>query len=254
MSVQDFPEVGEIVLVTVESISPSGAWVTLDEYNNLRAFLPESEITRGTIKNLEKAIKPKQKLIAKVIKADKQKLDVDVSIKQVTQEEQKLKRIEIKKSKWAESVFNIVAKKLNRPNAEKETKLISQKYESLYAGLEELVKEGPETFVKLGIDENFAKELYKLASEKVKPPVVSITKTLEIYSPEPNGIEVIKNALTDAISELKNGKMEIKYIGAPRYMITYYAENYKEAEKGLKKFSSVLSKKLEGKGSFRLVE
>jgi len=106
-------------------------------------------------------------------------------MKQVTQEEQKLKRIEIKKSKWAESVFNIVAKRLNRPNAEKETKLISQKYESLYAGLEELVKDGPEVFVKLGIDENFAKELYKLASEKVKPPVVSITKMLEIYSPEP---------------------------------------------------------------------
>ncbi len=36
MSVQEFPEVGEIVLVTVESVSPSGAWVTLDEYNNLR--------------------------------------------------------------------------------------------------------------------------------------------------------------------------------------------------------------------------
>ncbi|MFP3130859.1 MAG: S1 RNA-binding domain-containing protein [Nitrososphaeria archaeon] len=254
MSVQEFPEVGEIVLVTVESISPSGAWVTLDEYNNLRAFLPESEIARGTIKNLEKAIKPKQKLVAKVIKADKQKIDVDVSMKQVTQEEQKLKRIEIKKSKWAESVFNIVAKRLNRPNAEKETKLISQKYESLYAGLEELVKDGPEVFVKLGIDENFAKELYKLASEKVKPPVVSITKMLEIYSPEPDGIEVIKKALTDAVNELKNGRAEIRYISAPKYMVTYYAENYKEAEKGLKKLASVISKKLEGKGSFRLIE
>ncbi|MDP8023750.1 MAG: S1 RNA-binding domain-containing protein [Nitrososphaeria archaeon] len=254
MSVQEFPEVGEIVLVTVESVSPSGAWVTLDEYNNLRAFLPESEISKSTIKNLERAIKPKQKLVAKVIKADKQKLDIDVSMKQVTQEEQKLKRIEIKKSKWAESVFNIVAKKLNRQNAEKETKLVSQKYESLYAGLEELVKEGPDSFVKLGIDEGFAKELYKLASEKVKPPVVSITKMLEIYSPEPDGIEVIKKALIDSINEMKNGKAEITYISAPKYRLTYYSENYKEAEKGVKKLASLIAKKLEGKGSFRLIE
>jgi len=62
-----------------------------------------------------------------------------------------------------------------------------------------------------------------------------------------------KKALTDAVNELKNGRAEIRYISAPKYMVTYYAENYKEAEKGLKKLASVISKKLEGKGSFRLI-
>ncbi|MGC8568857.1 MAG: S1 RNA-binding domain-containing protein [Nitrososphaeria archaeon] len=251
---QDFPEVGEIVLATVESVSPSGAWVTLDEYNNLRAFLPESELSRSVVKNIEKALKPKQKILVKVIRADRQKLDIDVSMKQVTLEEQKLKRIEIKKSRWAESVFNIVAKKLSKPNAEKEMKLVSQKYDSLYEGLEDLVEKGPEVFVKLGIDENFAKELYKLASEKIKPSEVSITKIFEIYSPEPDGIEVVKRALKESISEIREGNVTIKYISAPRYRVTFYSQNYKDAEKGIKKFAAAISKRLEGKGFLRVVE
>ena len=254
MSVQDYPEVGEVVLATIESVSPSGAWVTLDEYNNIRAFLPESEISRNIVKNLEKALKPKQKLIVKVIKADKQKLDFDVSLRQVTQEEQKLKRIEIKKSRWAESVFNIVAKKLGLQNAEKEMKIISQKYESLYEGLEDLVNQGPQAFINLGIDKEFAEELYKLASEKIKPPVVSITKIFEIYSPDPEGIEVLKKAIIESENEIKEGKVEIKYISAPRYRVTYYSENYKDAEKGIKKLASAIAKRLDGRGFIRVVE
>ncbi len=77
---------------------------------------------------------------------------------------------------------------------------------------------------------------------------------LEIYSPEPDGIEVIKRALIDSINEMKNGKAEITYISAPKYRLTYYSENYKEAEKGVKKLASIIAKKLEGKGSFRLID
>ncbi|MEM0097935.1 MAG: hypothetical protein QW338_05675, partial [Conexivisphaerales archaeon] len=227
--------------------------VTLDEYGGLKAYLPENEILRSMVKNKDRVLKPKQKIVVKVIKADRSKLDVDVSLKQLTQDEQRIKLIELKKSKWAESVINIAAQKLGRKNAEIETKLIAEKFDGLYNGLEHIVKEGPELIVNLGIDQQFAEMLYKLSAERIKQPTVKISKVFEIYSQLPEGIEVVKNVLTKA-KENSGSKVKIQYISAPRYRITCYANNYKEAEKNLKKIFSGIEKNVNGKGNFRVVE
>ncbi|MEM3197419.1 MAG: S1 RNA-binding domain-containing protein [Conexivisphaerales archaeon] len=253
MSGQAFPEIGEVILATIEDVSSSGAWVTLDEYGGLKAYLPENEILRSMVKNKDRVLKPKQKIVVKVIKADRSKLDVDVSLKQLTQDEQRIKLIELKKSKWAESVINIAAQKLGRKNAEIETKLIAEKFDGLYNGLEHIVKEGPQLIVNLGIDQQFAEMLYKLSAERIKQPTVKISKVFEIYSQLPEGIEVVKNVLTKA-KENSGSKVKIQYISAPRYRITCYANNYKEAEKNLKKIFSGIEKNVNGKGNFRVVE
>ncbi len=253
MSVQTFPENGEVTIATLESVSSSGAWVTLDEYGGLKAFLPESEISRNMVKNIDKTLKPKQKIVVKVIKVDKSKLDVDVSLRQLTQEEKKIKLIELKKSKWAESVINIAAQKLGRKNADQETKLIAEKFDGLYNGLEYIVREGPGSLVNLGIDAQFAEMLYKLSAEKIKQPIVKVSKVFEIYSQQSDGIEVVKKALLKTI-ENSESKVKIQYISSPRYRITCYANNYKDAEKSLKKIFMNIEKNINGKGNFRAVE
>jgi translation initiation factor 2 subunit 1 len=253
MSAQAFPEIGEVILATIENVSPSGAWVTLDEYNGLKAFLPDNEISRSMVKNIDRMLKPKQKIVVKVIKADRSRLDVDVSLKQLTQEEQRIKLIELKKSKWAESVINIAAQKLGRKNADYETKLIAEKFDGLYNGLEHIVNEGPEAIANLGIDKQFAETLYKLSAEKIKQPTVKVSKLFEIYSQQSDGIEVIKKVLTKAI-ESSDSKVKINYVSAPRYRITCYAKNYKEAEKNLRKVFLTIEKNIDGKGNFRYAE
>lgn len=253
MNVQTFPEIGEVILATIEDVSSSGAWVTLDEYGGLKAFLPENEISRSMVKNIDRALKPKQKIVVKVVKVDRSKFDVDVSLKQLTQEEQRIKLIELKKSKWAESVINIAAQKLGRKNAETETKLIAEKFDGLYNGLERIVKEGPELIVNLGIDQQFAEMLYKLSAERIKQPTVKVSKVFEIYSQQPEGIEVVKKVLTKAM-ENSESKVKIQYVSAPKYRITCYANNYKEAEKNLKKIFLGIEKNIDGKGNFRVAE
>ena len=59
--IHELPEVGEIVIATVTRIMDQGAYVTLDEYNNIQGFLHISEIATGWIRNVEKFVRMGEK-------------------------------------------------------------------------------------------------------------------------------------------------------------------------------------------------
>ena len=67
---QDMPEVGELVLALVTSMSSHGAKVVLEEYNNMYGFLHVSEIATGWVKNISRFITVNQKVVLKVIRID----------------------------------------------------------------------------------------------------------------------------------------------------------------------------------------
>lgn len=237
MSIADtkkLPEMGEIVIVTVKEVTGHGAYVTLDEYDNLTAFLHISEIATGWIRNIERYVKPKQKTVLKVIRVNPTRSEVDLSLKQVTGEEKKSKIMEVKKDEKGSNFMDIIKTKLGYDQnkiKEIEDKL-NQKYDFIYDAFEAVAIKGKEVLNSLDLTPEVI-EAIEQESKKIQIPFIEVRAVLELAIKNGNGIEIIKNILGSVEGSKSNYKINVTYIGAPKYRITVTAENFKIAEKAL---------------------
>ena len=247
--IKQLPEAGDLVIATVKEVTGHGAYVSLDEYQELTAFLHVSEIATGWIRNIERYIRPKQKTVLKVIRVDKSRVEVDLSLKQVSREERKSKLIDVKKSEKASAFMHIIKTK-TRMTDDKLNELqdvILQKFDSLYDMFETVAFKGIDSIKSLDIAEE-VKVAVAEESKKIQIPSVEIRGIIEININEPQGIEIIKNILSSVELDKNNSSIEISYIAAPRYRIIAKAENYKIAEKllnnAVEKISNSAGKKV----------
>lgn len=230
--IQRLPEEGEIVIATVRQVTGHGAYVTLDEYNDMTGFLHISEIATGWIRNIERYIRPNQKTVLKVIRVNKVRDEVDTSLKQVSGEERKSKLIEAKKSDKAATFLDFIKSKLKLTDEqihEIEDKLL-QKYDFVYAAFEAVSRKGLDALHNIELSEE-TKTAIEEASKRIPIPLVEISGILEITLKKPDGIEMIKNTLANVEGNKGGANSTITYVGAPRYRIVVKAENFKIAEK-----------------------
>lgn len=230
--IQRLPEEGEIVIATVTQVTGHGAYVTLDEYNNMTGFLHISEIATGWIRNIERYIRPKQKAVLKVIKVNQVRGEVDTSLKQVSGEERKSKLIEVKKDDKADTFLDFIKSKLKLTDETvKEIEdVLLQKYDYVYDAFEAVSRKGLDAIQNINLSPEI-KNAIEEASKRIPIPVVEISGIMEIILKKPNGIEIIKSTLANAEGSKGSANSTITYIGAPRYRIVVTAENFKVAEK-----------------------
>ncbi len=235
MSVADeksFPETGDIVITTVKQVTNHGAYVTLDEYEGITGFLHISEVATGWIRNIERYIRLKQKIVLKVIRIDKNRSEIDLSLKQVSGEEKKSKIIEVKKNEKGYAFLDIIKTKLNMSNEqlkEFENKIL-EKYDFIYDFFENVAKKGIETIQNMEFSQDLLKAIEE-ESNKINIQFFEIRGIIEISSKNSDGIDVIKNIFGNVESNKSNSKVKITYIGAPKYRIVVTGENFKSAEK-----------------------
>jgi len=228
------PELGEIVIVTVKEVTGHGAYVTLDEYDNLTAFLHISEIATGWIRNIERYVKAKQKTVLKVIRVNPTRSEVDLSLKQVTGEEKKAKVMEVKKDEKGANFMDVIKTNLgyDQSSIKEIEEKISQKYDFIYDAFEAVAIKGPEVLSTLDLKPEVI-EAIELESKKIQIPHIEVRAVLDITVRKGDGIDTIKNILGSVDGSKNNSKIDITYIGAPKYRITVTAENFKIAEKAL---------------------
>ena len=230
--IQRLPEEGEIITATVRQVTGHGVYVTLDEYNNMTAFLHISEVANGWIRNIERYVRPKQKAVLKIIRVNKARGEVDTSLKHVSGEERKSKLIEVKKSDKANVFLDFIKSKLNlsEKNIQEIEDRMLQKYGYVYDAFEAVSRKGLDAIQNIELSPEI-KNAIEDASKTIPIPLVEISGIMDITSKKPEGIEVIKNTLANAEGNKGAASTTITYIGAPRYRVVVNAENFKIAKR-----------------------
>ncbi len=227
-----FPEDGELLICTVKKVLPHSVFVELDEYGK-EGMIHISEVSPGRIRNIRDYVQEGKKVICKVLRTDKEKRHIDLSLRRVNQAQKINKNDEYKQEQKAEKILESIANSLKKDIAymykEAGTKIL-EKYPTLNACFQDIVNKDI-NLKELGINEKLADEISKVVKDKISPKKVAISGVLELKSEKGNGIEIIKQVL----NRIKNKDIDILYLGAPRYKMVVNASDYKKAELLLKK-------------------
>lgn len=235
---KEYPDEGELVVGTVLKVQNFGAFITLDEYPGKEGFIHIAEIATGWVKRIRNHIKEKQKVVCKVLHVDQSKQHIDLSLKRVNEHQKRDKIQEWKNRGKSKKLLEMVAKKIGK-NIEQCHKEFAndliKKYGTLYAAFEEAAYDA-EALKKEGFKGDWLKDFQEVARSNITIPFVNIKGYLSVTSWLPDGISHIRNVLSDAEkSQYEDVEIKVKYIGAPHYMITIKAPDYKIAEDEMKK-------------------
>ncbi|BAA79394.2 translation initiation factor 2 alpha subunit [Aeropyrum pernix K1] len=237
------PDVGEIVVGTVQEVHDYGAYLILDEYGGVRAFLPWSEIASRAVRNIHAVLKPRQKVVVKVIRVYKKRGQVDVSLKRVMDSEKKRKMMFYKRYLKAATLVELIAEKLGK-SVDEAYREVLWKLEDAYGdpmkGLEAAVLQGREALEKAGVPEEWIEPLLETAKTHVRVKTVKITFYLTLRSMAGDGVERVRKVLEAAKSQIESFKdskvvARIYTVGAPKYRVELQGYNYKTLEKALEK-------------------
>jgi len=254
---QEWPEVGDLVIATVQDVTDFGAYVKLDEYDK-KGLLHISEISSSWIRNIRDFIREGQKIVLKVLRVDIEKGHIDLSLRRVTKRERIEKIMFWKKDRKAENLLRGVAEKtgLSFEEAYEKAGAPMEKEYGLYDGFERAAKEGISALTKIGVPEEIATAIAEIAKERMHVPMVKVKGIVELRCMKPKGVKIIKEAFLNAkkAEKSRDAKLRFYVVAAPKYCIEVMAENYKHAEAILQKVgenvvSSVV--KAGGQGVFK---
>ena len=119
----------------------------------------------------------------------------------------------------------------------------------IYGAFESASEEGAETLTEEGISDEWANAITEVAVKNIQPPEVHISGYVDIKNYNPDGVDVIREALMAAEAE----NIEVQCVGAPRYRITVTSTDYLVAEKQLKEAAEkaiAIVEEADGTGEF----
>lgn len=232
----NFPEVGELVLCTVGDVLKTSAFVKLDKYNQT-GILVMSEISPGRIRNIRDFVVPNKKIVCKVLRVDKEKGHIDLSLRRVSLKETKEAIVAYKREKEAEAILKRAG--LAKESIDKLNEKIKQGNNSLFEFLQNAT-ENPELFKKFGLTKE-SEIIIKLIKERVKiKKIIAKSKFSVKFSLErEKSVDAIKKAL-----DVKKPNVKITYLGSPFYHISVESNNYKEANKILLEVLEEIKKRI----------
>ncbi|MGD9962399.1 MAG: translation initiation factor IF-2 subunit alpha [Thermoplasmata archaeon] len=245
----EFPEIGDLVICSVQNVKNFGAFVSLDEFDGKEGFIHVRDVATGWVKYIRDHVREGQKVVCKVLGVDTERGHIDLSLKQVNDHQRREKIQEHKNEKKAEKLLEIVGAKLGKSLDESYdevgAKMVSE-FGTLYGAFEQVTVD-PAQIQELDLGDKWVSAITEVATENIQPPSVTIDAVMDVTTAAPDGIDHIREALTSG-TEGEDAKVEISYLGAPRYRITVVAEDYKVAETELKRVVDRVTSRIDKAG------
>lgn len=252
---EKWPEPNEIVVIKITKVLPYGAFADLLDYPDVQGFVHISQVASRWIKNIRNHVRPNQLRAAQVIRTDKEKLQVDLSLIKVSESQQKAKIEEWEQAKRAKKILEIFAKqrKMNFETAWKKiAEPLEEKQGSLMNAFQEALVSGKSALDCL--PEELVEPLLEHIKKSITVPEKEVAKVVKIKSYEADAILKIKSAFKELLKQEKYSKIKATYIGGGKYHLSNRAPDYKSADKVLTAFAEELLKKIEKSGGIATIE
>ncbi len=263
---KDVPDVGELVVGTVSKIMEHGAYILLDEYGGLEAYVPINEIVQSWFHSIKDYLKPGQKAVFRVIRVDPKRKLVDASLRKVRDEEKREKFLQWKRTVRAVKLLELVSQRVGIPLQELLVK-VGYRFEDIYGdmlkGFEQIAKGNVDEVRKIlkDIPDNVFKVIEEIAKEHIEIPEVTFSGIIRIINIKPDGVEHIRDILTSVKKIIEEKYPGVKYkiyvVGPPRYRIDVTGRDPKLLDQVLTEISNFIideAKKRGGEASFTRVQ
>ena len=256
MKLSEWPVPGDYAVVKVKRVMPYGAIADLEEYSEKDCFIHISNVANARIKNIRSYISEGNVRVGMIINVDQAKKSIELSLRRVSEQEEKRKLEDWKREKRADKLFERLCKALKEDFANT-YKMIAPKlideFGDLLAAFENASLYGDEALKPLNLPESFEKAFVKYAQENIIPAEVVVKGDLILSSRKGDGITAIKEVL----KKIGQPNVRLEYISAPKYRVQVTAQDYSDAEKLL---NSIVQnaiqdmKKLGGEASFERIK
>jgi len=233
---EGLPEENDFVVCTVTGIQPHSVFAKLDEYDKT-GLIHISEIAPGRIRNIREYVQEGKKVVCKVLRIDRERGHIDLSLRRVNEGQKREKLNELKQEVLAEKIVEHIAHKHKKEvpavyNAV--TDAVFKKYPLLFPAFKD-VAEKKADLAAMGVDKEYAADLTEEIRKRLVAEEVSIKGKLTLSTTVQNGIQLIRDALTQALAIDKN--ITIRYLGNGAYHVGVTAPDYKTAEKILRQIN-----------------
>lgn len=246
------PEESELVLCTVTKIHFTSVFATLDEYQGKTGMMHISEISPGRIRTIRDYVKEGKKIVCKVVRVDKERGHIDLSLRRVNEGQRREKNELIKKEQKAEKIIDFAAEELNMP-AKKLYDDVFTKAEDSYSYLHQCFEDivtGQFDISKLNLPKKVEGKLLELVKQRMKPPEVEIKGKMVMQTYAPDGIKLLESTF----KKMKHENIDIKYLGAGNYSVFVKAKDYDFAEELFKNNIEAQIEAFKEKGGIAKIE
>jgi translation initiation factor 2 subunit 1 len=264
---ENFPELGELVVSRVTGIQGGYVEVDLEDYKGLESeehahgMVHLSELSNRWVKNIHSIISIGQRVVLLVLRIDKERGYVDLSLRRVTKEQKTNKMNAWRYATKAENMLKFFCEQHNITIEQLYQQLLFpllSKYSDLRTALEEIKEEGMavlNNIPEIGASELIKKDFITFVHDNVTINKIEISAEFKVRSHIGNGVVLIKNAFAEAkkIKNTKGVEVKIFYVGSPNYRVQIEANDYPDAEKHLEKIQKKVEKIIGNQGSVILV-